>query len=262
MTTREHDLAPEAHQCGSSQPTGKPYGFWATLGLSLVVSVVYLMGSVAVVLAAAGFEMVGRPPAERMAMIDGIQLNGFVLLFSLVIAGLLGLAVILLLVRWRRGISLGDYLCFQGFRTRTLLAWLFAVVVFLGLYHLVARLIEPEDFGAGYMALYQSSVYPALFWLAIVVVAPVFEEVFFRGFMFRGLEASRLGAPGAILITSLIWAVIHTQYGFTVILAIFGLGIIFGLARARHRSVPLTILLHMVVNGISTAEIAIASAGP
>jgi len=40
----------------------------------------------------------------------------------------------------------------------------------------------------------------------------LFEELFFRGFLFRGLSSSFMGPVGAVLVTSALWALIHTQY--------------------------------------------------
>ena len=41
---------------------------------------------------------------------------------------------------------------------------------------------------------------------------PVFEELFFRGFLLEGFRRTFLGTTGAVVLTSLLWAVIHTQY--------------------------------------------------
>ena len=61
------------------------------------------------------------------------------------------------------------------------------------------------------VAFYQSCPLPLLI-LAVVVAAPVREEVLFRGFLFKGIAASRWGPIAAILISSTIWALIHVQY--------------------------------------------------
>ena len=84
--------------------------------------------------------------------------------------------------------------------------------------------------------------------IALVVAAPLAEEIVFRGFMFRGLAASRVGMAGAILIPSAIWAVMHVQYETFYIVQIFMLGIVFGWLRWRSGSTLLTILLHALVN--------------
>jgi membrane protease YdiL (CAAX protease family) len=259
MTTREQDLVQDADQCEPAQTLPKPYGFWGTMGLSLVVLLVYVGATVLGVFGFAVYEMARQPRSQWQSVIENIELNGLVLLTSVGISGLLGLALTLLFARLRKGLSVRDYLCLRGFRIKAFIGWLAVVLVFLGLYQALAHLVKPGDFSAEYLKLYETAVYPALFWVAIVVVAPVFEETFFRGFMYRGIEASRLGTPGAVVITALVWSVIHVQYDLTVVVVLFGLGVLFGLARARHRSVPLTIGLHMAVNLIATVGIAFST---
>ena len=44
------------------------------------------------------------------------------------------------------------------------------------------------------------------FFIAVAVVAPITEEIVFRGFLFRGLSASFLGVSGTLIVTSVVWA--------------------------------------------------------
>jgi len=85
-------------------------------------------------------------------------------------------------------------------------------------------------------------------WLAAVVVGPIGEEVLFRGFMFRGFVRSPRDAIPSIVLISLIWSLIHTQYGWFVIVEIFVFGLVLGLVRWSTGSTTLTILLHMLNN--------------
>jgi membrane protease YdiL (CAAX protease family) len=91
-----------------------------------------------------------------------------------------------------------------------------------------------------------------LMWLAFVVAAPVGEEIMFRGFVFRGWAASSLGAPGTILMTALIFAVVHTQYDWFGMFQTFCMGALFGWLRWRSGSTTLTIVLHMLINLMAT----------
>ena len=62
-----------------------------------------------------------------------------------------------------------------------------------------------------------------------------------------GVE-SRLGALGALMLTSLVFAVIHLQYSVQGMAVVFGLGLLFGVMRWRSGSTVLTILMHAVWN--------------
>ena len=85
----------------------------------------------------------------------------------------------------------------------------------------------------------------------------MFEETFFRGFLFEGFRHSRIGIAGTIVLTALIWALFHVQYGIYEIVTIFVMGIILGIVRLDTRSLWSTLLMHAFSNLIATLEIAI-----
>lgn len=93
--------------------------------------------------------------------------------------------------------------------------------------------------------------------LAVAVAAPLWEELLFRGFLYEGFSHSRFGPIGAIVLTSLIWAVMHIQYDWFGIVQITVIGFVFGWLRLRSGSTLLTIPLHMLANAIALAETAI-----
>jgi uncharacterized protein len=94
----------------------------------------------------------------------------------------------------------------------------------------------------------------ALLWLALIVVAPIGEELLFRGFLFRGLvHEPRDGLPG-ILAIALIWALLHIQYDWVGTGMVFAVGVLFGFVRLYTGSTLLVIFLHMLLNLESLAE--------
>jgi membrane protease YdiL (CAAX protease family) len=97
---------------------------------------------------------------------------------------------------------------------------------------------------------------PAIFIRAfgIVLIAPVGEELLFRGLLFKRISDSKLGVTGAILIPAAIFAFIHVQYDILVIVFIFFDGIFYGLARHKTGSVILPILLHCLGNIYAVIE--------
>ena len=84
-----------------------------------------------------------------------------------------------------------------------------------------------------------------------VLFAPVFEEVFFRGFLYPVI-ARRLGFYPAIVITAIFFASIHAsqlKYSWGPVLIIFLVGIALTTVRAVKKSLSATILMHMAYNG-------------
>jgi len=84
--------------------------------------------------------------------------------------------------------------------------------------------------------------------LGASVLAPIFEEILFRGFLFQILR-DRIGGTLSILASSLIFAALHPS-AYT-ILPLFGLSCILCLLYARTGSLWPSILLHALHNSVS-----------
>ncbi len=81
-----------------------------------------------------------------------------------------------------------------------------------------------------------------------VIVAPVAEEVFFRGFVFAGLR-QRYDWKKAALISSALFAVIHVTP--TAMIPIFILGIIFAYLYHHSNSIWPAVLMHVSTNALA-----------
>jgi hypothetical protein len=91
-------------------------------------------------------------------------------------------------------------------------------------------------------------------WLALIVVAPVGEELLFRGFLFRGFVREPRDALPGILAIALIWSGLHIQYDWFGATLVFAIGVLFGYVRLYSGSTTLAILLHMLLNLESVLE--------
>jgi len=88
-------------------------------------------------------------------------------------------------------------------------------------------------------------------WLLLIALLPGFvEEVFYRGFVQRGLLL-RWGPAASIVVSSLLWAVVHGEPAWAA--AIFMLGLWLGVVAWRTGSVLLPFAMHAGVNGLWTA---------
>lgn len=83
--------------------------------------------------------------------------------------------------------------------------------------------------------------------LAGIVIAPLVEEIFFRGFVFAGLS-QRYGWLKAALISSALFAAIHFQ--LLALPPIFILGCIFALLYERSGSIWPAIVMHISTNAL------------
>jgi membrane protease YdiL (CAAX protease family) len=92
------------------------------------------------------------------------------------------------------------------------------------------------------------------YWPA-AVYAPFVEETTYRGFLWRGLAASRLGNGGAWLLTSAFFAAIHYHYyiqdGHFIpgpLIGAFVSGLLFGFVRWRSGSTIASMITHSLSN--------------
>ena len=92
--------------------------------------------------------------------------------------------------------------------------------------------------------------------LAITVVSPFCEEVFFRGFLFAGLR-QKLGWKLAAVISSAFCDVLHLEW--TALLPIFLLGLFLAFLYERSRSLWPSILMHAMNNIISFGVLLLAT---
>lgn len=89
--------------------------------------------------------------------------------------------------------------------------------------------------------------------MSTVVAAPILEEVLFRGVIFESCR-ERLGKGGAVLLSALLFGLIH---GIPVqIVNAFVVGLILGYIYLRTRSLISVIVLHAINNGLAYISMA------
>lgn len=94
-----------------------------------------------------------------------------------------------------------------------------------------------------------------LFWLflLVVVIAPIYEELVFRGLVFGVLYHAKSEAHlwHAILLSSALFALVHLQYDWFGFLWILVLAAVLAWVRYRSGSILLPILLHVINNALA-----------
>ena len=159
----------------------------------------------------------------------------------------------------RKGASIPQYLAFRAPPWKALLTWVVVAAVVVAILDVVTVLLGREVVNEWVRDVFVNAKAPLLLGFATVVAAPLFEEIFFRGFLFAGLTRSKLGIVGTILVTSALWAVIHFQYGAYEIGQIFALGIVLGLARHRSGTLVVPIVIHAAINLVANIQAAYLS---
>ena len=99
----------------------------------------------------------------------------------------------------------------------------------------------------------------ALFLFNTIILAPVTEEVLFRGFLLPSWSRSRLGPIGAVAATSAVFAAMHIQYDICGMVAVGLAGGLYGWLRLHSGSLLPPILAHCIGNAMATLGFALSN---
>jgi len=241
----------------SDDISAKAWGLWATLGFSAIIFALFFVLQILVATAFISLAKAKHPELDLEVYAKSLSSNGFCIGIMAIVSGLICTPLTLLFTKLHKNISVKNYIGFKEPLKREWVQWLLILAAYLflsdGISLLLHQTIVPPFMVDAYKT---ASSLPTLLF-AIVVVAPIFEEIFFRGFLFQGIRYSQLGPIGAIGITSLFWAVIHLQYDIYGIATIFVLGLLFGIARLKTDSIHLLMVMHSFVGLVATMETAL-----
>ncbi|RAI44302.1 CPBP family intramembrane glutamic endopeptidase [Rhodoplanes roseus] len=232
--------APESAQA-------QPWGILATIAIAVLA---FALGQA---VAAVGLSAWLSPAALAG---PALPADGIAVALVVIAANLIQTVTLVLAARVRSD-SVLDYLGLDLPARRDLLiglASLVALVVVADAATLAAgRDLVPPVQIATYRSAAQQGVLPFL-WFALVIVAPIGEELLFRGFVFRGCARSDTSAMPTIVFTGFIFALLHVQYDWVGMALIFLVGLLLGWLRWRSGSTTLVILLHLLLNLEGTIE--------
>ena len=235
----------ESRPLATTRADVRAWGFWATSVWFGAAVVTNLAVSILCGLGYAAWSVLTHPSAA----IDWDSPTSQYLAMALsMTAG----ALLLMYAGRRAGPSAFGYLGLTPPSVRHVLAGLGLLVAFglfsAGFFHLFPAYDPSSDIIREYQAIMGAPAMLALFWITLVVTAPVCEEIIFRGFLMRGWSESRIGAIGAIMLSSLVFTAIHLQYNLPTLVTVFVLSLVLGVMRWRSGSTTLTIMLHMAWN--------------
>jgi membrane protease YdiL (CAAX protease family) len=222
------------------------WNFWGTALWGLIVFAAMFAGQMAVV---AWFVLLGEAPFDMAGAIHVVS-SGLTISLS-VITGLPAvLAALWIAIRITRT-PFDDYLALRGTSGINFLIGVVALAVLVMGWDAVSRAMGREV-SPGFMAeVLRSARADGALWLLVVAfcaAAPISEELFARGFLYRGWSQTFLGPVGAILLSSMVWTALHLQYDWFFLGEVFSIGVLLGYLRYRFKSTWLTIFVHGVNN--------------
>ncbi|MBI2857889.1 MAG: CPBP family intramembrane metalloprotease [Chloroflexi bacterium] len=254
----EQAISPPVQQ-PPPQPKKRVLGPWPTLLFGLVIGLiaVVVQGIVAaVIFAIKVFADGGAGVSSITGSINSVE--GLIVSVATILSAAAALGIMAVIVSARTGRRLTDYLSLRKLGLRTVLIVLGVGIAYLVVAEVLTALFDQPS-SEFMFRVYRTAVWAPLLWIAVIVFAPVFEESFFRGFLFEGLVKSRLGLGGTAVLTSVSWAALHIlQYGTWEIGLILALGIVLTVVRHVTGSLWSTIIIHSLVNLVASIQMAYA----
>jgi uncharacterized protein len=230
------------------------WGAWASLGWTFLVIFVFELSWLLFGLFYLALVRAGQPDLKPRALLDQLDSGFFSALASCATTPFL-IGLMFLLVRLRKHPVRG-YLALQPVRQEVVRRWIVLFTLLLFAFDGFRYVTGHSIVSRSNLRDFETAGFAPLLWIAAIVCAPLFEEILFRGFLFRGLELSRAGSGGAIVVGSLLWSLLHLGYGWFEVTLIFITGLLLGVARLWTGSVVMAILLHAWGNMIATLELA------
>jgi membrane protease YdiL (CAAX protease family) len=233
------------------------WGPWPTVGLGcgLMAIAIFLSGIVAMAFMAV--ELSSHPSPDLQEVLQSLLTNGLYYSITTMAVAIGCTGMIMLFINMRHTISVREYLGLRSVSTRNILISLAVAIGLVILFDGISYTLGKPLVSEWQLALYRSSGWPLLLWLAFVIFGPIFEETLFRGFLFEGFRQSQMGVIGAIILTTVFWSLSHVQYNASGIASIFIFGIVLGVMRFRTASLWSVISMHALFNVVGMLETAL-----
>jgi membrane protease YdiL (CAAX protease family) len=230
-------------------PTQRPpriWKFWGTALWGLFIFAAMFAGQIAVV---AWFVLWREGPIDIAAAIHVVG-GGLTISLSVIMGLPAVLAALWIAIRFSRT-PFADYLALRWPSWTNLLIGVLALFVLVMGWDVLSR-AAGREVAPGFMGeVLKSARADGALWLLVIaftVAAPITEEFFARGFLYRGWSESFLGPVGAIILSSLVWTALHLQYDWFFFGEVFSIGLLLGYLRYRSNSTWLTVVVHGLNN--------------
>jgi uncharacterized protein len=230
-----------------AEPKRQVWRFWGTLLWGLFVFAAMFLGQLALIA-----YMIFLADARPSGIDEATHIIGNGLTISLsVIAGLPAVLAALWLAIHLTSTPFNDYLGLSRPSWKPTLLGAAGLALIVGAWDLMSR-ATGREIAPGFMTeVFKSAQSSGALWLLVIafcVAAPIAEELFARGFLYRGWSETALKPVGAILLSSAAWTTLHMQYEWYFFGEIFTIGVWLGFLRYRFQSTWVTIIVHGLNN--------------
>lgn len=254
------DAASPQIEAGTSGAEKAIWGPWQTVGFGAAIFSCTMAAQTAVAVAFFVLKMAANP-ARGLPDFASLATNGVVISLAILASTIIGVGITYVFIKLRRGAGFKDYLGLTRITGKTVLVLLGATAALIVISEGADTIFVKSDNTLFMIDAYGSSGSPLLLGVALVVFAPAFEEIFFRGFLFVGLAPSRIGPARTIILTAVMWSLLHVQYDIFGMATILVMGIFLGIVRLKTGSLWSTLLIHSFWNLVAVVETGLAVNG-
>lgn len=252
MTAAESpaDITPVSPPGKSREPR-----VWKFIGTSLWGLALFGAMFAGQVIVVAWFLISRGEPIDTSSM-TALLSNGRIISLS-VIMGLPAILIMLWIATRLSRTPFADYLALRWPSWRMLVAGVASMVLLTVVWEIISRAAGRESSPGFMIDVLKTARADGALWLlvfAFCVAAPITEEFFARGFLYRGWSESFLGPGGAILLSSVVWTLMHMQYSWFFLAQVFSIGLLLGYLRYRSGSTWLVVVLHGLNNLAATVQ--------
>jgi membrane protease YdiL (CAAX protease family) len=236
-------------------PQGREPRVWKFIGTSLWGLALFGAMFAGQVIVVAWFLISSGEPIDTSSMTTLLS-NGRIISLS-VIMGLPAILIMLWIATRLSRTPFADYMALRWPSWRMLAAGVASMVLLMVMWEIISRAAGRESSPGFMIEVLKTARADGALWLlvfAFCVAAPISEEFFARGFLYRGWSESFLRPGGAILLSSAVWTLMHLQYSWFFLAQVFSIGLLLGYLRYRSNSTWLVVVLHGLNNLAATAQ--------
>lgn len=239
-----------------SAPEPRVWKFWGTSLWGLLIFIALFLGQGATIVI---LLLMQKEPFSMSTFADSLThvVTGGKALSLSVMTGLPGVLLAIWVATKLARQRFADYLALNRPSWKWLLIGAVSLAVLVEGWDLLSKATGREVMPGFMMGTLKAAQADNTLWLlvlAIVVAAPVTEEFFVRGFLYRGWSESFLRVPGAIILSSAVWTMMHLQYDWFFLGQVFTIGLLLGYLRYRSNSTWLTVVIHGLNNLAATIQ--------
>lgn len=178
--------------------------------------------------------------------LNAFRTNGDAVAWVTIAGALVGITLLFLAVRWWKGRGYGSFLGIRSAKAKQFLLWGGIFVLLVGAIEVLAVLFPVFHTDFMEKVLGSTTNFPLLI-LGVGILTPLYEEFLLRGLLLGSLRHIA-DEHTAVALSAGVFALLHLQYDWMILLMILPLAVVLGYARVRSGSIWVPIVLHMLNN--------------